>query len=290
MPTPRDRTIVANRLRHHLLDWGGEGPTVLLLHGFLEHAHAWDLVAPRLVDAGLRVLALDWRGHGDSEWIGAGGYYHFADYHADLAFLIRALETDVVLVGHSMGAVAAIGYTGMEPERVRALVAVDALGPPDSDPAHTPERFAAWIADLERVGSRDGEKRFTLDDATERLQRNFARFTPAVARHMAVHGTREVDGGRTWKFDPLHQTRSPQPYYAAQARAFWERVRCPMLYVEGGDSPLVFDSPERRERLAVLRARRVVMDGVAHHPHLEAPDALADLLRGFLFDAGVLPG
>src|SRR5260221_14394223 len=63
--TPLDRFIDANRLRHHLLEWSDAGPTVLLLHGFLEHAHAWDFVAPLLARAGFRVLAPDWRGHAD---------------------------------------------------------------------------------------------------------------------------------------------------------------------------------------------------------------------------------
>ena len=83
--------LTANRLRHHLLEWGGGDQVVLLLHGFLEHAHVWELVAPRLAEAGLHVYALDWRGHGDSQWIGAGGYYHFADYLPDVHDL-SALE------------------------------------------------------------------------------------------------------------------------------------------------------------------------------------------------------
>ena len=112
--TPQDRFIDANRLRQHLLDWGGRGPTVLLLHGFLEHAHAWDFVAPRLVDAGFAVLALDWRGHGDTQWIGAGGYYHFPDYAADLDAIVRALGRRVALIGHSMGAGGAVLTYGYE--------------------------------------------------------------------------------------------------------------------------------------------------------------------------------
>ena len=282
MPAPLDRTIVANRLHHHLLDWGGSGPTILLLHGLLEHAHAWDFVAPHLSAAGYHVVALDWRGHGDSEWIGAGGYYHFADYTADLAFVVRALDTTVTLIGHSMGAVAAIGYAGTEPGRVRALVAVDALGPPDSPPRVAPDRFVTWLGDLERVAARGGQQPLTFADAALKLQERFPRFTPAVALHMAEHGTRASGEAREWKFDPLHQSRTPQPYYTAQARAFWERVACPVLYIEGGDSPLALADADRADRLAVLRARRVVMDGVGHHPHLEVPTQLAHVLLEFL--------
>ena len=282
MATARDRTIVANRLRHHLLDWGGDGPILLLLHGLLEHAHAWDFVAPQLVAAGYRVLALDWRGHGDSEWVGAGGYYHFVDYTADLAFIVRALGGAVTLVGHSMGSVASIMYAGTEPERVRALVAIDALGPPDSPPAVAPDRFVTWIADLERVADRGGQQPITLAAASARLAERFPRFSTAVAAHMALHGTSAAGATRRWKFDPLHQSRTPQPYFVAQARAFWERITCPVLYIDGGDSPLVLEDADRADRLATLRARRVTLAGVGHHPHLEVPTELAQVLLSFL--------
>ena len=284
-PEPRSRHVVANRLRHHLLEWGGDGPVGLLLHGFLEHAHAWDLAAPRIADSGYHVYALDWRGHGDSDRIGAGGYYHFADYTADLAFLVPQLAERVALVAHSMGGGAAIGYAGTEPHRVWALVSVEGMGLPDSDPESAPGRFAAWVHDLERVGERP-PRRLTLEEATQRLRDRFPRFSDEVARHMAEWGTRPDEGARVWKFDPLHQTQSPQPYYVAQARAFWRRVACPALYVEGGETALRLPAADLDERLRVLRARRVTIAGAGHHPHLEQPGAFARAVTGFLDEAG----
>jgi pimeloyl-ACP methyl ester carboxylesterase len=276
-----DRVVVANGLRHHLLEWGTGERGVLLLHGFLEHAHVWDWVGPRLAAAGYHVFALDWRGHGDSDWVGAGGYYHFADYTADLAFLVRALGGRTAIVGHSMGASAALVYAGTEPERVTALVLVDALGPPGMAPASAPDRFATWVRDLERVSTR-GRHAPATGDVAARLRERFPRFSQAVARHMAEHGTREVDGERRWKFDPLHQTTSPQPYYTAQARAFWARITCPVLYVEGAESPFRLEPAELAERLAVLRARRVTLEATGHHPHLECPEEFARVVAAFL--------
>src|SRR5262245_7788865 len=228
--TPRSRFIVANRLRHHVLEWREKGPqrpwplgkrlpsdrpSLLLLHGFLEHAHTWDLVAPHLAAAGWHVVALDWRGHGASDWIGDGGYYHFVDYSADLAFLVRALGGRAVVVGHSMGATAAMNYAGLEPERVPALILVDGLGPPDLESQPAPVRYHAWIADLERAEHRV-RRAFTIEQASARLRDRFPRFSPTVARHMAEHGSRAADGGRVWKFDPLHQTTSPVPFSRAR--------------------------------------------------------------------------
>jgi pimeloyl-ACP methyl ester carboxylesterase len=278
---PRDRVITANRLDLHLLEWGEAGPVVLLLHGFLEHAHVWDWVAPQLASAGYHVCALDWRGHGDSEWIGAGGYYHFIDYVADLAGVVRALGGRVVLVGHSMGGGAAVLYAGTEPQRVQALVSIEGLGVPDSEPQAVPERVVGWLQDLERAAQR---VRGTIgfDAAVQRLHERFPRFPDAVARHLVETGTRAVAGARMWKFDPLHQTRAPQPTYVAQARAFWTRVACPVLYIEGAESALRLPPADVDERLRALRARRVTIPGSGHHPHLEQPDLLAQVLIDFL--------
>lgn len=279
--SPKDLYITANRLRHHLLEWGDEGPVVLFLHGFLEHAHVWDQVAPALAETGYHVYALDWRGHGDSEWVGAGGYYHFADYVADLSSVVRELGGRAALVAHSMGGGAAVLYAGTEPERATALVSIEGLGVTDSDPAIAPDRYASWIGDLSRVADRRRSP-LSLDAATALLRERFPRFSPSAARHMALFGSREVEGGREWKFDPLHQSGAPQPYYVAQARAFWRRVSCPVLYVEGGDSAFHLPPEELRERLELLAARRQTIAGVAHHPHLEHPEELVRVLLRFL--------
>jgi pimeloyl-ACP methyl ester carboxylesterase len=280
MPPPRDRVIHANRLNLHLLEWGVAGEVVVLLHGFLEHAHVWDWVAPHLAEAGYHVFALDWRGHGDSEWVGAGGYYHFIDYVADLASLVHALGDRVALVGHSMGGGAAVLYAGTEPARVRALVSIEGLGVPDTDVSTVPERVVGWLHDLERIEQRR-RGTITVDAAVARLRERFPRFSAAVARHLVEFGTHSADGGRMWKFDPLHQTRAPQPTYVAQAREFWKRVSCPVLYVEGSESLLRLPPADVDERVTALHAQRVTIPGSGHHPHLEQPDALVRVLIKF---------
>jgi pimeloyl-ACP methyl ester carboxylesterase len=281
MIAPRDRVLTANRLRLHLLEWGEGDHVVLLLHGFLEHAHVWDWVAPRLAEVGHHVYALDWRGHGDSEWVGNGGYYHFIDYVADLAAVVPQLGERVALVAHSMGGGAAILYAGSEPERVKALVCIEGLGVPQFDPEATPERVVTWLQDLHRVAQRPVVT-VSLDAAVTRYRERFPHFSEMVARHIVEHGTRAVGDERQWKFDPLHQTRAPQPMPVAHARAFWRRIACPVLYVEGAESFLRLSPADVTERIEALRARRVTIAGSAHHPHLEQPEALAEILIDFL--------
>jgi pimeloyl-ACP methyl ester carboxylesterase len=166
---------------------------------------------------------------------------------------------------------------------VSALVAVDSLGPPDTPPETAPDRFAYWIADLARTEAR-GPYAPAPADAAARLRERFPRFSAEVAERMAAHGTRLHGDERVWKFDPLHQTSVPQPYYAAQARAFWRRITCPVLYLEGGESELRLEPDDLAARLAILRARRVAIEGTGHHPHLERPEAFGQVLLDFLSD------
>ena len=266
MSAPRDWVITANRLALHLLEWGAHGPVVLLLHGFLEHAHVWDWVAPPLANAGYHVFALDWRGHGDSEWIGAGGYYHFIDYVADLAALVRTLGGRRHVRSRTPWE-AARRCSTPAPSRsaCRAMVSIEGLGVPDIDPSTVPERVVGWLRDLERVRQRAAPP-ITFDAAVARLRERLPRLSETAARHLVEFGTRAVDGGRVWKFDPLHQTRAPQPTYAAQARAFWQRVPCPVLYIEGAESRLGLPPEDIAERLSALHARRITIPDCGHHP------------------------
>src|SRR5271157_4469861 len=93
----------AHRLNLHYLDWGGDPRkrTFVLLHGGAAHAHWWDLVAPQLAPFG-RVVALDFRGHGMSQWTRPPQYGPRA-YVEELRALIEHLGTRPIVVGHSMG-------------------------------------------------------------------------------------------------------------------------------------------------------------------------------------------
>src|SRR5205823_8726862 len=92
-PSISRNVALSTGLRYHVLEWGADDPaldhTLFLLHGFLDLAWTWS----RTVEAGLagrfHLVAPVWRGHGDSDWVGAGGYCHFADYLADLDDLVR---------------------------------------------------------------------------------------------------------------------------------------------------------------------------------------------------------
>ena len=115
------------------LDWGNPGAqTILFLHGALQQGHSWDFVAlPLATD--YHCIALDARGHGDSQWA-SDGDYSLEAHQGDLEGLMDALGLDqFILVGHSMGGRNSYVYTSRHPEKVKALVIVDTG--PQTDPA-----------------------------------------------------------------------------------------------------------------------------------------------------------
>ena len=117
---PIDRNVTVQGLRFHVLDWGGEGRTpLLLLHGFTGHAHAWDTLAIAL-QPHFHVYALDQRGHGDSD--PAEVYGPIAAFD-DLSGVIDQLGlAPLVIVGLSMGGRNAMYFTSKRPESVQKLV------------------------------------------------------------------------------------------------------------------------------------------------------------------------
>lgn len=286
MPASR-KLQLATGLGYHLLEWGEGEHVVVLVHGFLDHAWGWArTVAAGLDGAGLRIVAPDMRGHGDSDWVGAGGYYHFPDYLADLHALVEELgATRLSLVGHSMGGSIAAYYAGSFPERVHRLALLEGLGPPEATQP-MPERVLAWLGAWKRVRERAPRSYASLDEAAARMMEHDPLLTRPVARELAEKGTTAALGGRLrFKHDPLHATPGPYGFSLAVAEQFWRRVRCPTLLVSGAESRMRHGPDEEARRAGAFAAgRRVTLDGAGHMMQRHQPAALAALLRSFLLE------
>ena len=128
---PTRRTISLSGLEHTLYAWEqGSDTTLLFLHGFLDVGEGFSFIVESLKDTGWNCLALDWRGHGRSSWIGEGGYYHFIDYVRDLEECVQKLNlSNLYVVGHSMGAMALTLWLGATKRSVKGAVLLEALGP-----------------------------------------------------------------------------------------------------------------------------------------------------------------
>lgn len=286
MRTMNVHRVPANGLTHHVLEWPSEAPTAtaLLLHGFMDAAATWDLVAPSLAEAGLRVLAPDLRGFGEGARIPAGGYYHFPDYVFDVADLVDALvpaDSPLVVVGHSMGGTVGTLFAGSFPSRVSRLVIAEGAGPPDGEHTHAPARMVRWIEETRATRARGERTMASREEALRRLIVNHPRVPVDVLRSRLDALARDLpDGGVVWRADPLHSTRSPLPFFAASFKEFARRVTCPVFFVSGG--PLGWHPPDEDDRLACFASlERAELPDAGHMMHWTRPAELASLFVRF---------
>ena len=274
------RIQLATGLGYNVWEWGGPGDTTfVLVHGFTDLGAGWCEVAPRLAPHG-HVIAPDLRGHGDSDRIGPGGYYHFFDYVADLDDVIQKLARPrVVLVGHSMGGSVAGYLAGVRPARIARLVLIEGLGPPDQGNTAGPTRTAMWIDAWQKARAAEPRPLPSLEEAARRLRRNDELLGEALARRLAELGTRPVPGGYAWKHDPVHLTVGPYPFRLDVARAHWERVTAPVLVVDGARSKLNLSEEERAARRACFaRHRHLVIEDAGHAVQRHQPARLAEAI------------
>jgi pimeloyl-ACP methyl ester carboxylesterase len=283
---PKVLAIRANGLDHHVLEWAPPawGATALLLHGLMDAAANWELVAPHLVQAGFRVLAPDLRGFGEGARAPPGSYYHFVDYVADLAELIQtaALGVPLLLVGHSMGGNIATLFTGAFPAQVQKLALLEGgLGPLDTDFHVLPDRMQRWIEQVRGIRATQSKVVGTMADAYRRLAANHPDVDPDTLRTRLPRLVRDLGDGRVaWRADPLHRTLSPTTMFVGGYRAFADRITCPVLYVDGGPGGLHL--PDEDERLtAFARLERFGIDGAGHMMHWTRPKDVADKLVAF---------
>jgi pimeloyl-ACP methyl ester carboxylesterase len=182
-----------------------------------------------------------------------------------------------------MGGSVASYYAGTFPDRLERLALLEGLGPPE-DTLPAPERMAHWIQGWEASGARRPRGYPDVAAAAERLRQNDAGLGHAMSLRLAERGTELCDDGlRRFKHDPLHLTRGPYQFRVEQARAFWERIRCPVLFVDGSESPFRDRRVNVEERLsAISNVQRATLAGAGHMLQRHRPQELAHVLADFL--------
>lgn len=286
MVTTREDTVTANGLRHHVIVWGDQAVDVVLCHGFLDVAWSFDAVAQELVEAGHGVASFDWRGHGQTEWIGAGGYYHFPDYVLDLEELIPQLtDHRVHLVGHSMGGGVSAMFAATRPERLRTVSLIEGIGPPEMEPREPAARLRAWLDGVSKV--REEKARAPMKDqaaALRRMRVQNPELPDELGLFLASKSTTAVEGGLQWTFDPLHKTLSPRPFQADLFSCTLEAIPVPTLIVAGERG---FRLADEQARMSKIRDHRFVeIADVGHMVHWFEPRRLASELAAFFSEHG----
>jgi pimeloyl-ACP methyl ester carboxylesterase len=258
---------------------------MVLLHGFGNEAHIWDDFAPNVASS-YRVIAVDLRGHGDSDW-DSDRRYDYDDHVADLEAVIEGLEVErVVLVSHSLGGRISMLYAGSHPDRIAGLVLVDSA--PDLD--------ARGITRITLDVGQNRDPSFASVDEYERmLTHGYPATDPVALRRMAQHGVKQREDGRfVFKMDPALRNfgnRRPDAGDAAKAESanserLWkalEAITCPTLIVRGAASD--FLAPDVADKMAdevLANGQLAVVPQAAHSVMTDNPAGFRDAVCGFV--------
>lgn len=292
------RDVHANGIRLHVAETG-EGPLVLMLHGFGEFWWAWRHQLTALSDAGFRAVAVDLRGYGDSDKPPRG--YDAWTLAGDVGGLVKALgERKAHIVGHGWGGLLAWTVAAMHSRHVHSITAVSAPHPlalrrqiRRTALRRKPNNQARAIGTLFRGQIPIYPERWlTRDDAitVEHLMRQWAGhrwasspdFSTTVARYryaMRIQGVAH-SALEYYRWAVRSQVRS-------EGRKFGEALDkptpVPTLRLHGGSDPLMLLATAKASNRWLDRdAPLQVLDNVGHYPHEEAPETINHLLTTWL--------
>ena len=278
---PQDHQVIIGAMRFHHLDWGGNGHPIVFLHGGGLNAHTWDVVALMLHER-YRCIALDQRGHGDSEWSPAIDYGVDTQVQ-DLEGFVDSLKLEnPVLVGQSMGGLNAMAYAVRHSERLKGLVVVD-VGPEiDAAGAQRIREFAS----TPELGS---PKEF-LERA---IKFNPVR-DPAVLRRSLFYNLRQLPSGKfALKHDQRRASEEAWRISTAQRERLSSavtKIGCPTLIVRGALSDVLSERAAEQFARSLPRARWAQVEKAGHNVQGDNPRGLLDTLLPFLNEIGLGEG
>lgn len=284
---PKSNWFISQRLRLHYVDWGNEGaPILLLVHGGRDHCRSWDWMAQEL-QSEWHVIAPDLRGHGNSAW-SPDANYEMPAFVSDLAQLVHQFgPSPVTIVGHSLGGNISTRFTGLYPEQVRRLVAIEGLGlslalRPENQAIPLADRWRKWIADRRAAAGRLPRRYPTTYAAYERMREENPYLTEEQARHLTVEGmNRNEDGSWSWKFDNYLNVWPFDDLPMHEIETLWAAITCPTLLIHGADSWV--SNPERRGWTRHFHDVRVVeIERAGHWVHHDRLKRVLEELRSFL--------
>ncbi len=275
---PEDHHTIVGAMRFHYLDWGGNGHPILFLHGGGINAHTWDVVCLMLRER-YHCIALDQRGHGDSEWSPAIDY-GVATQVGDVQGFIEKLGLEnPVLVGQSMGGLNSIAYAIRHSAKMKGLVVVD-VGPEINSAGTQRIREFSSTPELE-----------SLEAFLERAVKFNPIRDPRVLRRSLFYNLRQLPTGK-WSLKHDQRRASDDSWrIAAEQRERILRdvsnISCPTLIVRGGKSDVLSDDAAERFAHMLPHARWVRVENAGHNVQGDNPRGLLDAMNPFLREVGL---
>lgn len=276
----RQESWGVNGLRIEGLCWGDVGlPPLLALHGWLDNAASFAILAPLLED--YHIVALDLTGHGKSSRRSADASYQIWDDLPEILGVIKQLGwNNFELMGHSRGAMISSILASVIPDRINHLVLLDAVAPQAIAETEFTSQLAKFLKDKPRGLLREGRLYPTMDDAL--AARTKGGLSIEAARLLAHRSLQRREEGYMWISDPRLFGASAVKLTQGQNQAILENLSMPSLLLQA-DNGLAhaFDIRAEAERYIANFCAEIVPGG--HHFHMEeAVDNVAARISRFL--------
>lgn len=256
------------------LAWGAEAATpVLALHGWLDNAASFQPLSEHLPD--IRLVAIDFPGHGHSDWRPGVLWYHYIDYVWDVISAADELNwPQFHLLGHSLGAAVATAMAAACPERVLSLCLVEAIGPLAERESETGARLKKACADLKKlkVGSRPG---YPDLEKLVRARATAGGIDMESARLLVQRNVVEQEDGLHWRSDPRLTLTSPARLTEKQILNLLESAQAPTITIESEPPTFMLDAETLAARAGALGVAREVRIEGHHHLHMASPEPVA---------------
>jgi pimeloyl-ACP methyl ester carboxylesterase len=282
----RSRRVDVGGLELAVYEWGPTtAPPLLACHGGLDFAATFDLLAPRLVDGGWRVVSWDQRGHGDSDRCEL--YSWEADVRDALAVLNTITAAPCPILGHSKGGGMMLQLAEALPHRVSHIVNLDGLPcrrpqPDVTDHDRTrllTHEVSGWLDFRRTVGTRI-RRPGTLEQLATRRQAMNPRLPLDWLHYIAGIGAIEDDDGWRWKLDPVFRPGGFGPWRPEWSMHRLAGLSQPVLAVLGLEVELMSwgTTPDEVHPFLPPGATFVPLADTGHFVHIERPDEIAALV------------
>ena len=250
------------------------GQPVLLLHGGGQTRHAWEATANALAERGFNAVAIDLRGHGESDW-SPDGVYRGEAFLADLNTVISSFERKPIVVGASLGGMLVLIYEGVvKPGATAGIVLVDVAHDARNEGVNR-------IIDFMEAGASGFA---SLDEAADAVaaylsHRKRPESTDGLRKNLRQH----ADGRWYWHWDPrmlknmdIKQARSSGTFITAA-----KNIHVPTLLVRGRESDVVDDKIANEMLALIPHARDINVADAQHMVAGDANDAFMQAIIGF---------
>ncbi len=258
-----------------------DGEPVLALHGWLDNAMTFDLLAPQL--QGLRIVAIDMAGHGHSGHRAPGAGYQLWDYALDALMATQELGWEKFsLLGHSLGGIISVMIAAAVPERITRVALIDGIVPETGEADQSPHKLGeALLAHIDLAAKKKTVYE-TVEQAVQVRMRGFMPVSYLASQLLAQRGLSPVAGGYSWNSDSRLTLPSPLRLTRAHAAAFVHGIQCPVCLVVAEQGVLVAQ-PEFEGFLSSLTLDVQRLPG-GHHLHVndeQGAQAVAERIQAF---------